>query len=97
VGNGVNVGAKVAVGGMSVAVFVGMAACVWVTAIQASAAAVLARSAELRVGSGAGPHAASKVASKIVRMYGNLLFIFSPLGTFLPQNGEAPERTSPCC
>jgi hypothetical protein len=68
VGNGVKVGRNVGVGGMSVAVFVGMAAWVWVTAIQASAAAVLARSAELRVGSGAGPHAASKVTSNRTRM-----------------------------
>jgi hypothetical protein len=66
----------VGVGGMGVCVAVGIAACVMVSAIHASAMAVPCTSATDSVGAGVGPQAEITVMISIERMVRYFFFIF---------------------
>ena len=83
VGRGVKV--IVAVGGIGVAVEVGIAACVNVTAIHASATAVPRNSSTVNVGVGAGPQADIMAIMSVERMVKYFFFILFSVTSFLPQ------------
>src|SRR5689334_22049935 len=94
-------GVKVSVGG-NVAVAVGIAACVKVSMVHALATAVFAISSALKVGSGAGPQADTRITIKIDIRIGNFLFIFFSIGRYFyhklmvskpSQKSDSPPKT----